>query len=275
MRAGLRQTRTIALAVFILFLACRAAAQPQATLTPRSKAIPLNRTLILTLELVWAGEADVYDVPQPDLSGLPEFETVDRRLSAMRRGGENLLRYEFTMKPLKVGEYDLDRMRVEYFEKGRDVPTAVHLPRTPVKVVAPEMLGPRAKTAIGASVLVAVCGVVIAMVARSRRMSREKTLSQLETDMQTRVALLAELDDARLLLIEGETGAYLEKLLELADSDPLRLHAERTDELRELAEDVKFGGHAASPDQLNWAEKMVRNAVRKAFPDKDGREEEE
>lgn len=252
-----------------MFLACRAAAQPQVTLKPRTRAIPLNRTLIVTLELVWAGEADVYDVPQPDLSGLPEFEAVDRQLSAMRRGGENLLRYEFMMKPLKEGEYDLGRMRVEYFEKGRDVPTAIYLPRTPVKVVSPEVLGPRAKTAVVIGMLVAASAAAIALVVRSRRMSREKTLSEFETAMHTRAGLLAKLDDARLFLIEGETGTYLEKLLELADSDALRPHAERTDELRELAEDVKFGGHTASPDQLTWAEKLVRNAIRKTFPDDD------
>ncbi len=274
MGVGLRRARKIALTVVILFLACRASAQPQATLKPRTKALPLNRTLTVTLELVWAGEADVYDVPQPDLSGLPEFETVDRQLSAMRRGDENLLRYEFVMKPLKEGEFDLSRMRVEYFEKGRDVPTAIYLPRTPVKVVSPEALGPRAKTAVGIGMVAAACAFVIALVTRSRRMSREKRLSELETAVQTRACLLARLDDARPLLIEGKIGTYLEKLLNLVDSDALRPHAEKTDELRELAEDVKFGGHIASPDQLNWAEKLVRNAIRKAFPDEDEREEE-
>jgi hypothetical protein len=75
--------------------------------------------------------------------------------------------------------------------------------------------------------------------------------------------------------MEGDMGAYLEKLCALADSDELRAHAGKIEELRDLAESVKFGGLTPSPDQLRWAEKMVKNAIEKAYPADDEMEEDQ
>ena len=38
----------------------------------------IMRVLIpVTLEIVWSGEADVYDIPRPDTSALAEFEILE------------------------------------------------------------------------------------------------------------------------------------------------------------------------------------------------------
>ena len=109
---------------------------------------------------------------------------------------------------------------------------------------------------------------------RRREKSLKREQEESEIAGQTRADLLVELNTARSLLIEGEIGEYLESLYKLADSEALRPHCEKKDELWELKESAKFGGYSVSPDQLRWAEKLVRNAIRKAFPDKDGQEEE-
>ncbi|UCD56609.1 MAG: hypothetical protein JSV16_12360 [Candidatus Hydrogenedentota bacterium] len=273
-RVGYRGTGKIFLIAFSFFLAGKSIAQPRATLKPHPQAVPLNRDLRLVLELVWAGEADLYDIPQPDLSVLSQFQVVERKLSAERRGDENRLRHQLVMRPLKEGEYDFGQIRVEYFEKGKDIPTLIPLDRTFVRVVPPELVGQRTKVAIGAGAVIAAAVAAILLALRFRGSARSRKLSESETTRHTRDNLLAELNAARSSLIEGEIGTYLVKLCELADSDMLRPHGEGTHELRDLMENVKFGGRTASPDQLNWAEKMVRNAILKALPPEDEEEGE-
>jgi hypothetical protein len=82
---------------------------------------------------------------------------------------------------------------------------------------------------------------------------------------------LTKFEDAASLKIEGEIGAYLDRLCALADSPELAPHFEKNEQLRELTESVKFGGLILSPDQLTWAEKKVKDALSAAFPI-DGRE---
>ena len=143
LRVGYRQAGIIVLFISILTIAGQSFAQPQASVKPDSQAVPINRNLHVALTLMWIGEVDVYDIPQPDLSGLSGFEPVQTELFATRRESENNLRYEIVLKPLEEGEYDLGRMRVEYYEKGKDIPTSVPLPPTTVKVVSRELLGAR------------------------------------------------------------------------------------------------------------------------------------
>ena len=218
------------------------------------------------MELVWAGEADVYDIPQPDTSVLPEFQVTSRKIYATRNRDENLLQYEFAMKPLKEGEYDLGRMQVKYYEKGKDIPTPISLPQTTVKVLPAELLSPRARAGIGAGAVVAIAAVATVLVVRSRKASERKKTTESETLSHARASLIAKLDGSRPLLLDGKTGEYLERLCDIAESDELRPHMEKLDDLRSLAEGVKFGGHTSSPDQLSWAEKLVRTAIQKAFP---------
>ncbi len=115
--------------------------------------------------------------------------------------------------------------------------------------------------------------IAVILLLRSQRVSRARKREKSETAGHRRESLLEELDAARSLMIEGHIGAYLEKLWALADSDALRPHADRIDDLHDLKENAKFGGLIPSPDQLNWAEKLVRSAIQEAFPV--GEEEEE
>lgn len=273
--AGPRQAKSVAFIIlFILSLASRSAAEPQAALKPHSPKVPLNRELRVTLELAWAGEADVYDIPQPDTSVLPEFRVINRKIFATRNGDENRLQYEFTMKPLKEGEYDLGRMQVKYYEKDKDIPTPISLPHTMVKVLPAELLSTRAKAGIGACAVGAIAVVAMVLFVRSRKVAEKKKMTESETLSHARANLLVKLDGARPLLLEGKTGEYLDILCGIAESVELRPHIEKLDDLRDLAEGVKFGGHTSSPDQLGWAEKLVRTAVEKAFPHEEQEEEE-
>lgn len=272
-RFGLRH---LTLVFFLLFISAgQSYAQPLAELKPHTRTIPLNRALRVTLEVVWAGAADLYDVPQPDLSGLAQFEVTEHRVLATRQGDENRLRHELVMKPLEEGEHDLSHMQVRYFEKGEDTPTAIPLSRTTVRVTSPEKLSRNAKIAIGMVAILALTGAGGIILIHARRASREKKRRESETLMHTRADFLSRLEEARPLLIEGKTAMYLDELRRLADSDALGPHVEKGDRLRELAEDVKFGGRTASPDELNWAEKTIRAAIRKAFPAEEAEEETE
>ncbi len=277
-RSGCASAGAAVIILSIILLAGPSAAQPRATIRPHPQTLPLNRHLRITLDLVWSGEADVYDVPLPDLSGLEEFEILEQSLSASRGGEENRLRYEFTMKPKKEGEYDFGKAIVKYYEKGVDVPTAIVLPRTIVKVAPRETIPLSAKIALGVSVVVgagALAGFLALRAAlRAGRDVRNKEIDASAAAGRRRESLLAELAGAAPLRIEGEMGAYLEKLCALAESHDLWPHAARIDDLRELAENVKFGGLTPSPDQLSWAEKLVRKAVDKAFPEKQDSEED-
>jgi hypothetical protein len=225
------------------------------------------------LELAWAGEADVYDIPPPDFSAMTEFETVERSLSATRTGDTNRLKYEFTMKPLKQGECNLDKMNVQYFEKGADVPIRLELPRAVVRVVSPQLVPRVAKVGIGIAALVAAGAAAIVLATRSKKRSRQERSKRSKTAADARSSIVAELDAARRHRIEGEFGTYLEALCAMADSEALRAHIARGAELHELAENVKFGGNIPSPDQLAWAEKLIKSAIERSFPARDAGEE--
>jgi hypothetical protein len=269
---GYGLTKWVVLIFFVIFLSGHAIAQPQATLKNLPQSVPLNRLMNITLELTWSGEADLYDIPQPDFSELMEFDVVERSLHATRQGGENGLRYDFVLKPLKRGKYDISRLRVECFEKGQDIPIAISLPQTVVEVGAPELIPRRIKITAGLGTIVAAGAIAFLLVFRKRKRTLEMIKCEARTGEQTRMDLLAELNAARALRIEGEMGSFLGRLMELAESDTLREHAEKSDELHMLAESVKFGGHTLSPDELNWAENIIKNAIRSAFPA--GNEEE-
>jgi len=272
--SGWRPAGAAAFVFLIILLAGYSVAQPQATFRPSPKTVPLNRLLRVTLEIVWAGEADVYDIPQPDLSGLPEFAILERSLSATRKGDENLMKYEFVMKPLKEGEYDLDRMVVKYYEKGVDIPTDVVLPQTIVRVLPGEIVPRKAKIALSVGALVAAAALAGFLAVRAKKSARKSKADASEAGGRKRESLLAELSGAASLRIEGEMGAYMEKLFALADSDELRPHVDRIEDLRDLTENVKFAGLAPSPDQLRWAEKLVKKAIKMAFPEEEAEEDQ-
>ena len=163
-------------------------------------------------------------------------------------------------------EYDLARIRVQYFEKGRDVPTAIPLPRTVVRVGSSELVSRTAKMAIGIGVAIAAGAIALLLLIRSKQTSRERKLDESKQFEHAREDSSARLSSLRSLRIEGDIGSYLERLCTLAESDTLRPHTEKIIELQQLAESVKFGGHTPSPDELNWAENIVKSAIRKAFP---------
>ena len=266
----IRLALTGKVAIILLFiLSGSSAAQPRATIRPDSRAVPLNRQLRVTLELTWTGDADAYDVPQPDVSALAGFEIAERGLSAERKNETSVLRYEFILQPLKHGEYDLGRIRVKYFEKGGDTPTIIPLPRTPIEVLPRELLPPRARIAvvIGA---VAVLGVAITIIVRGRR-GKSGAVSASDT---RRDELSTQLKGARSLRIEGEFGEYMQALSRLARSKQLAPHVAGLDDLLGLTEKVRFGGLIPSPEQLDWAEKTVKKAIRAAFPVEDESEQD-
>lgn len=265
-RAKCHDARRLGCTLLVLLLAGQALAQPQATLEARPAEIPLNRLLAVTLELAWTGDADSFDIPPPDISELNGFEAIENTLSASRTNGHNVVRYEMKLKPLKQGDYDLGRIKVEYYEKGRDVRTVIPLPETRVRVTREEILGRRGKLALGTGMAAAAIAILCFLKAHSTRASRRKERNQLKYANGEHSKLLAELGAARRLLLEGRTGEYLENLCGMADSDFLRPYA-RTERLRELAERVRFGGETPSPDHLRWAENQVRSAIREAFPE--------
>jgi hypothetical protein len=257
--------------LFVLFLNSavltgKGYSQPQAHIVPHPEKVHLNELLQVTLELVWSGEVDMYDIPGPDLSGLPEFKLQEQSLSASRRGEENVLTYQFTLKPLKEGSFDLGTMNVRYFEKGKDVPVTAELPQCLVTVQPPERFGAGAKAGIAVGATFVAGGLVFFLMMRTRTRTKEKAVKSSDEAMHVRADLLAELESAKRLLLEGETGRYVEELCRLLESDPLRPFAQKAGELHELAESLRFGAQAASPDQLKWAEKSVRESIEKAFP---------
>ena len=251
------------------------AAQPQATLKVKPQTVPLNRELCVTLELAWAGEADVYDIPPPDISPLAAFEALERSLSTAREDGQNLLRHEFVMKPLVEGEHDLGRMIVTYYEKGVDIPTTIPLSRTMVKVVPRELVPRGVINGIIIGLLSAAVGLAVFFATQRKKSLRRERIDSAMDSKRRREELSADLSNALILRMEGDMGAYLEKLCALTDSDELRAHAGKIEELRDLAESVKFGGLTPSPDQLRWAEKMVKNAIEKAYPADDEMEQDQ
>jgi hypothetical protein len=274
-RAGYGLAKEIAIIVpIILLFAGPSAAAPQAKLEAQSRTAPRNGRLHVALELVWAGEADLYDIPRPDLSGIPDFDVLAIEISTERRGGENRLRYSLTLEPIKEGEYDLGQMKVEYFEKGQDVATAIELPQTIIKVTGPALIGRKGKLAVAVGALLMACAAGVGYILRSRERTREASRDDLAAKRHTREGLLAELDAARRFRIEGETGTYLDTLCMLAGSEKLKPHTRNTEELNELKENVKFGDLTPSPDQLDGAEKSIRNAIREAFPNGDEAEPE-
>jgi hypothetical protein len=252
-----------AIAIILLFILSGASqAQPRATIQPSPQAVPLNQQLNITLELVWTGEVDAYDIPQPDASMLAEFRVVGRSLSAERRDGENVLRHDILLQPLKEGEYDVSRIRVGYFEKEKDVPMRISLPQTMVTVLPPKLIPNSIWVAAGVSAF-AAAAVTAVMIVRGKIRKNNGPVSAVSG---RRDELLLELNDAVALRIEGEIGAYMDKLCALANAKELEPHIGKLDQLRELTESVKFGGLIPSPDQLSWAEKKVKGAIREAFP---------
>jgi hypothetical protein len=264
--AGLRAAIILLLFLLVFTPSAPTIAQPVATLKPRPESVPLNRSVHVTLELAWTGEADVYDIPQPDTSALSEFQIVERSLSAERRGEENVVTHELVMQPLKEGEYDLGQIRVLYFEKGKDTPTLIPLPRTIVKVTPREIIPRGVLTGIMAGILSAAVGIGLYLASRKKKRLALEQEDSAQTSDKKREKFLQELSAAAMMRIEGETGDYLKKLSALADSAELGPHIEKLEELRELAENVKFGGLTPSPDQLSWAERLVKKAIEKAFP---------
>ncbi len=263
---GSAQAGKAAIILLLFLFSGPAVAQPQATITPCPESVPLNRHIHVTLELSWTGEADVYDIPQPDVSALEEFQIVERSLSTERRGDENILRHEFTLQPLEEGEYYIGRMNVQYFEKDKDVPVSLPLPQALVEVTPREILPRGIRNGIIVGLLCAGTAIGIGMAAqRRKKLQQEEVASALAADKK-RDEFSAKLADAVSLRIEGDLGAYLENLCALADSAELKPHVGRVEDLRELAENVKFGGLAPSPDQLSWAEKLVKNAIKETFP---------
>jgi hypothetical protein len=218
------------------------------------------------LEVEWTGDVDAYDIPQPDVSMLSEFRVVGRSLSAERKDGTNVLRHDILLQPLKEGEYDVGRIRVEYFEKDKDVPRQIPLPQTMVTVAPPRLLPSGATTAaaIGAFV-VALAGVAI-ILARKKGARLRKPLNAGSVRRRRRDELLSGFNEAISLRIEGRNDAYMDRLCTLAGEKELEPHIGTLDQLHELAENVKFGGLILTPDQQIWAEKKVKNAIREAFP---------
>ena len=250
--------------ILLLILSGSSAAQPQAVIDLSPQAVPLNRQLRLTLEITWTGEADAYDIAQPDVSALTEFEVVERSLFAERRDDTNVLRHAFVLQPLAPGEYDAGRIRVEYSEKDKDVARLIPLPWTPIKALPPEHLplGGKVAVAVGALAVVAL-GAALAL---SRRKARGQAGNSAASQEREKEKFLARLGKAASLRIEGEFGAYMEDLCEMAESDRLRPFVVKLDELGEFSEKVRFGGLIPSPDQLSWAERKVGHAIRIAFP---------
>jgi len=269
-RAGYGLAKEIAIIIpFILLFAVQSAAEPQAKLEAHSRTVTRNGRLRVALELVWTGEADLYDIPRPDLSGIPDFDVLEIEISTERRGDENRLRYSLALEPMKEGEYDLGQMKVEYFEKGQDVATAIYLPQTIIKVTGPALIGRKGKLAVAVGAILLACAAAAGHIFRSRERTREASRDNLAAKRHTRDGLLAELGAARRFRIEGEIGNYLDTLCMLAESERLKPHIHNTDELKELTENVKFGDLTPSPDQLDGAEKAIRNAIREAFPNGD------
>jgi hypothetical protein len=99
-------------------------------------------------------------------------------------------------------------------------------------------------------------------------------VEQSSSDAANRARLLKKVDEARRLLIEGDTKQYVETLGRIYESDELRSHAEKMDGLRQFADTVKFSGETPSPDQLKWAEKLVKEAIEHAFPQHPNDEDE-
>jgi hypothetical protein len=265
-RTGIKGTLGVVFVLLISSFASTANSQPQARITFHPQKVHLNRFLHVTLELVWSGEADVYDIPRPDLSALPDFEVAEQSISASRKGEGNTLTFQLVLKPLKEGTYNLGLMKVSHFEKGKDVAAPVSLPEAVVQVQPPEALGFGAKAGLAAGAAIAACAGGFFFVIRAKARSRKWREREQEEDVSLREGFLADLKKARRLLIDGEPGRYVEALVGLMESDTLRPHVQRIDEARALAESLKYGGQAASPDQLKWAEKLVKEAIEKAFP---------
>lgn len=260
--------------LYIFLAAADITAQPEARLALDPQEVHLNRLLHLNLELAWEGEADVYDIPRPDLSAIPDFKIVGQSISATRKGDKNMLNYHLVLKPLKEGTYDLNRMKVTYYEKGKDIPTAIDLPSAIIQVRPPQALGYTAEAGIAAGLSLALCTAAGYIVIRSKKKAQRGRAAEIAANDRTRARIVAEIEGTRRLLLEGETGRYLEALCGILESEALRAHAEKLDELRELANSVKYSGQAASPDQLKWAEKLVKETVEKAFPHPDDEMEE-
>ena len=266
-RGHIGPATTWKLALILLFiLSGSSAAQPQAVIDLGSQAVPLNRRVRLTLEIKWTGEADAYDVAQPDLSELTEFEVVDHGLFAERKGDTNVLRHTFILQPLIQGEFDAGRIRLKYSEKDKDAARLIPLPWTPIKTLPPEsFLSPGGKVfvVVGAFMIMAMG----AAVAFSRRKTRGRAGNSAAAKKQEEKEKFSDrLGRAASLKIEGEFGAYMEELCAMAESDRLKPFIAKLDELGEFSEKVRFGGLIPSPDQLSWAERKVNHAIRMAFP---------
>ncbi len=248
--------------ILLLILSGSSAAQPQAVISLSPQAVPLNRQLRLTLEITWTGEADAYDVAQPDVSALTEFEVVERSLFAERKDDTNVLTHAFVLQPLMQGEFDAGRIQVEYSEKGSDAPRLIPLPWTPIKALPPEHL-----FSLGTKVAASVVGALaVVAIGAALAFSRRKTRGRAATAQEREEEFANRLGKAASLRIEGEFGAYMEELCEMAESDRLRPFIVKRDELSEFSEKVRFGGLIPSPDQLSWAERKVNHAIRIAFP---------
>ena len=164
------------------------------------------------------------------------------------------------------GEYDLGRMSVQYFEKDKDVPVSLPLSQALVEVTPREIIPRGVKSGIIIGLLAAAAGLAIALaMQRKKKLQQEEIGSALAVD-RVRDEFSAKLGAAVTLRIEGDLGEYLANLCELADSAELRPHIGNVEELRELAENVKFGGLAPSPDQLSWAEKLIKKAIKETVP---------
>lgn len=104
-------------------------------------AVPLNRTVQLTVTVSWQGDLDRFRVEPPETPALSNLEVVGSASSNWvgEEGGvpRSVKTYEYTLRPLELGMGYIDPVRLYYVEKDDSVRQTLQTGRLEVAVTEP------------------------------------------------------------------------------------------------------------------------------------------
>lgn len=218
------------------------------------------------VRLRWAGHLQEY-LPQPPRVHLPEGVTqIGVTASTSSRDGDQIVVYRVALVADTVGRFALDPVELRYQPRlAADVATA-RVTGPTVEVLPRTVAGMRPRTAAvvaGGLAATALAGLVAI---RRWRLGRGLETGGEEARYET---LMARFQQSRSLRMQGDSAGCCLQLLEILDD--LRQPAEdRSEELEQLAEGLRFGGQVPPAAEIDRFARQVSRRLEALRPDPDG-----
>jgi hypothetical protein len=226
-----------------------------------------GESFVLDVRLLWAGDFAEY-VPMPPQVQLPEgVERLGVEASTSSVDGRSVVSYRITLRASEPGSYALDPIELRYTPRTDPAPLTTRLLGPTVTVVEAPVLGPGGFTlALAGAVLLLIAGAA-ALIVRRRR--RPATASDDSAPLYDR--LRSRFDGARAKRVQGDAAGFIADvtaILAELDSD------DRSAELDELIERVRYGGQTPPAEELDRLQRHVKRRLDSLRPDPEENERE-